>query len=540
MYNVVIADDQPFARIGMRSIVNWQEYGFKVVGDAENGEEALQLIYQYKPELIITDIRMPLLDGLELTKKIKEFLPDSQILVMSAYDEFNYAQKAIELGVLGYLLKPVVMNDLLQFLVKVRDILEKKKKDEIEEQHIREQLEKSMPLLQEQYYNELVNGQYQDNLEREEKEKFLDIKIPERNLVVLVFDIDDFRALRERTSFKETELLKIRLLKIVRNIIDRYCEGVVFSTYSNNYVAVLKLETIHKHSFMNKIMFITEEIRKSINNDLNITITIGISRWCDSIKHIKIAYDEAFEATRYKSIIGKNSVISIEEVEPKKDMESIITYPIAKEQEVIFSLKMGEKSLLETRLEEFFEDMLGDKNVSMEYVAKASLELVFVVSRVLVEMGESIEKIFGNHFFPNIQVTKFETVEDIKIWVKGILFKVSEHIQDSKRKRYRKEIKLALDYINKNYMKEIDLKKVAGELMISTYYLSHIWKKELETSFISYINELRIDKAKELINTTTYKVYEIAEMVGYNDRKYFTKIFKQYMGVTPSEYCKSS
>jgi two-component system response regulator YesN len=527
MYSVIIVDDEFFVREGVKKNIHWGKYGFELVGDCENGFEAKEMIDKLKPDAVITDICMPFVDGIELSRYILEKYPLTKIILLTGYDDFEYAQQAVKLKVFDYVLKPVTANEFKKALVKLKDDLDGEAKKLKDLSNLKIQLHESLPLLKERYLNRLILGNLENKRSIEKLSQF-GLDINKKNYMVFIVDIDTISD----NSFSENEDL---FYYAVYNIC---CEisgdnSVVFQNNNNLTVSILAFD--NEDELVENISMITEEIRQAVEKYLDFTVTIGIGRICHSFYNIHKSYESACSALDYRLITGKNKIINIIDFDIKstKKIEDIKW-----ERKIVIAIKTSTLNDIENVIAEFIQH-LKDIQMSVEDSYYSIQLIVIFIIGYLNELGVNQRSVFQNTNILN-QVNKLKTLEETQNFLRDICFKVSDYIS-GKRENYCKTQALkAQKYINENYSdKNLTLTSISKYLLVSTSYFSSFFKIYAGCTFVEYLTKIRMEKALELLKSTDLKTYEIAEKVGYNDPHYFSLIFKKNNSCTPSDYRNS-
>jgi len=309
MYNLILVDDEEEVRKGIIQKIKWQEYGFELIGQAENGIDALEITEKFTPDVVITDIKMPFMGGLELSKELKKRFPTIKIIILTGFDEFEYAQKAVNLNVVEYALKPVSSKELIQVLLRVKiqldeEMLKKEDFEALKEHYIR-----SLPVLKEKFLIYLITSKLSKE-EINEKCNRYDINLIGNQYIVAVIDINHQVTYQEEKTDDSNELNLIRfaVFNIAEEIVSKYGRGIVFM--HNDLIVLINpfLET-DRASIFNKIQSILEEIRQSIEKYLKTTITIGLGTIIKDSPLISDSYRNALSALDYRLIMGNNRII---------------------------------------------------------------------------------------------------------------------------------------------------------------------------------------------------------------------------------------
>ncbi len=534
MYKILIVDDEDIVRKGIRKKLDWKSLGFEVIGEAENGREALAIAQEQWPDVILTDIKMPHMDGIELTKIINERMPDTQMIILTGYEEFEYAQKSVKLGVLDYVLKPISPKELTAVIVKIKNILDRKENSEKEIEALKKQVKMSMPILRDRFLNDLISMPMEVN-EIADKMKFHAVDLPGKRFCCCVVELDDYRIITENYTENEKQLLKFTLLNTINKITVKY-ENIITFIAGYNYITLLFGVSLDSLSVISaQISDTCEELLNATEQSMNRTISIGVGRLYDSADKLRLSFKEACDALGYKFLLGKKNIIFASDV--LCEQRPYNEYPFEIEQQLLSAVRLGNPDEIDVKLNDFSGAVLQYSNISRDYIQLIYNQLLNAVLKMIQEIGVDIKEIYSDGYRPHYEISKIDTLEDTSNWMKEFLNSVSLYITSERDHYYKLMVEKARRYMEQNFSdSDISLSDVSSFVNVSSCYFSVIFKKEIGETFQEYMIKLRINRAKELLRTTDKKSYEIAEMIGYSDPHYFGVSFKKYVGVTPIEY----
>jgi len=529
MLRVMIIDDEPTIRKGIISSIDWSQYEIEIVGEASNGKEALEIVPGLGPQIIITDIRMPMMDGLELTHELKKLLPETKIVILSGYDDFSYAKQALRLGVCEYLLKPVGAEELITLLLKLKNDIQVETAKKIQAETTQTLLNENLLLLQSEFIQTMMKGALNDSDLILQKAAQLNIDFTGPFYQVVIVDIDDYLLQTEGLPEKEQAAIKQMVLNAAQKVLCSKGTGLFFSEF--DYLIGL----IHgTKSEMDATMEVYRAIQTEIKQNLKLTVTIGVGRSYGNLKEIPCSYQEAAICLRKKIFTGKGKII-IFEPEWLQPTTRPLIYPTTDEKELLNQLKLMESQQVTTIIEKIFTN-LSATLASPEALRNICVKFIIIVMNSLEELGVDFEKHLGKNFEPYKEIDKYETIEDIKEWFNNLMQSFIKIIKETKNEKYKGIVKVAIQFIQEQYSEDINLTDISNTVFVTPNYLSRVFKEQTGESLINWLNRFRTEKAKTLLHDLEIKVYEIAEKVGYNDYKYFSHIFKKYTGMTPKEY----
>lgn len=550
MYKLILADDEEDVREGLLQLIDWESVGFAVADTAENGKEAAEMVEKYVPDVVVTDIQMPFMNGLQLAEWIRGHYPSTKIIILTGYEEFEYAQKAIRLGIDEYVLKPFSAAELADILHKVKKQIDAELAEKENVQLLTEHYRKNLPVLQSLFLSSLVSRRLKET-EIQEKSQHYGLDLNGSEYMVSVFRIDAAPGRKETAgngggdetrmasgsiSLKDTNDTQLRLFAVY-NIADEIVKGHPADKAFIHHDEVVLL-SIRRHEgsedLATRTLQLLEEIRFSVERFLKLTVTIGAGRAAARLNDAVTSYEEALKALDYRVILGGNKVIWIEDVESREYVPLAVDE--LKEKELVRCLKVGSDQELERLLEDMF-GVLADNKVSYQDFQVYLLEMLTAVIKVAKDSHADLDKLFGEG--PGFLGTfaKFAHADEAKAWFLDICMKLKHSIASDRQSSYNKLVEEAKEYILANYGDhDLSIAKVCRHLHISAGYFSNIFKKETKTTFVSYLLGVRMEAAQRLLAATDLKAFEIAERVGFSDPNYFSFCFRKKFGISPKEY----
>lgn len=537
MYKLILVDDEEEVRKGIIQKIQWEKYGFEMVGEAENGREALEIAEKITPDVVITDIKMPFMDGLQLSKELKKKFPTIRIVILTGFDEFEYAHKAVNLNVIEYALKPISSKDLIEILLKVKTQIDEEISQKEDMEALKEYYVRSLPILKEKFLTSLITSKLSTE-EIRGKSKNYNIDFNGKGFVSAVISIDqgNIDHSKKNKYGKEIELIKFAVLNIVNEIVDKYDINNVL-IYNDQVVLIYSQKEYDRGSISSIILATLEEIRQGIEKYLKMTITIGLGTIVNDASLIFDSYQNALSALDYRLIIGNNRIIWIEDIEPSS-IDKIVFDEIM-EHDLGSSIKVGtEKEIIET-IDKMFYKLLDVKAPFKDYQIYL-LEMLTTILKVAKSSNVDLANIFGQNYNLFIELYKFNDLNQVKNWFKDISIKIMKYIIKDRQDTCKLLVEKAKEYISKYYSdSDMTINKLCDYLHISPTYFSFIFKRETKITFINYLTQIRMDASKALLRNTNMKTFSIAESVGYSESNYFSYCFKKYFGISPSEYRKS-
>jgi two-component system response regulator YesN len=527
MLKVVLVEDEELIREGIYYGIDWTELGYTVAGQAENGLQALQVVDEVAPDVIITDIRMPFLNGLEFIEQVREKHPDTAVIIISGHDEFLFAQKAVKLAVHEYILKPIDLNDLQELLIKLSVRLKEKTAQQTEVQRMKKQ---SNSLTLERTLRDFMHGNSEANVEATET-----IRAFKGNYyAVLTIQIDDFPRLTGLLA-DEGKAMDQMFRQAVSGLRLRDVQLVVVEENRGEChvcAAVKYLET-----FKNTVDEAGRTLRDAIaGSDGGFTITVAVGKPVSSLDRIGESYKQAQKALNYKFIVGGSRNITFKEIEMLSKQDHVV-----KSESVDFNLlnfiKTCDRDGIRRSLVELTADLQAQGGSSYLYMQMMAGNLYVQVMKVVKETGGSAEEVLQEPMETYRRLTAHQTLEGMTQELLDICLRVAHYIDSKKKDKFGHLMEKAKVYIQTHYAEEnLSLESVALYVNMGSSYFSVIFKQETGETFIDYLTRVRMDKAKELLQLSGYKAYEIAYMVGYNNPSYFSTLFKKQFQVSPTDF----
>lgn len=531
MYKVLIVDDEVLARVGIKSFVQWNEAGFEVVGDAENGKKALAMIIDLKPDIVITDIHMPVMNGIELIRAVKEENIRVEFLVLSAYDDFEFVKEAMRLGAADYILKlEMESKDLTELLNKLKEKIEKENANKMAEKHFMRSKE-NLSTIQEKLFKEMVFGHKYQNDEFEKKINEIQVTLPRQNLICLVLNLDN-KGRFDKRDVKDVYLLDYAIINIINEILIDCRYGVVFCFRPEEYIIILSAveEENHKNKSQ-KVDELDRLIKRFLKEYLNISVSIGVSDFFQEYVKLPVAYQQALYAVNQNFNLPLGSTVWYKDIVPKSKEDDLSIRLDLKNLERQFEIAdiVGIRISFEMIINYFLGE--SDK-ITREHLKATCSALVFIINPYLDEYKIEKVRLWGTD--PYKQLEDLKTQRDFISWIEQLKIKLLENLKDADESK--RMIAKAKQFVNRNYMGEISLESVSKYTNISANYFSAIFKKETGTNFIDYVTNVRIEAAKRLLMEQKYKIYEISQMVGYENEHYFSRVFKKITGISPKKF----
>ncbi|MFW5913790.1 MAG: response regulator [Bacillota bacterium] len=518
-YTIVLVDDEEQVRVRISDIIENTD-DFRVVGIASNGQDAFDLIEQTMPDVVMTDISMPYVSGIELTKLIRRDFPKTTVVFLTGYDEFDYAKEAIELDVFKYLMKPLDKEEAYSVLEDLKRRLDEERSELYDKQRLDEAYAQSKPLLIENQFRTLLHF---DHLNEDVYEAFNvhDIDLSKGMFAVCLIGLD------AGTTYRKRERVRVFLLNLIPLLKRNYNQVFTFNT-SSGLALVINHDTLTQSALEATL----SEIKQRTDDFMDNTLNIGVSSIFADFLEFPSRFDEAAKALSHSAYLNLEGIIFHSDIAGKKREILSLSKEMTTHMEQV--IKFGDKDAIDT----LFDHMLYPKSSAVDSLLNQEYYLVNITS-VIVRFAESVDTSLDELMEEDFLTTLFSmnALRDALQYAKKAVLKLrAQKIQDTKDSS-EALVERILHYMETHFNDpELNMEKLCEEFSISVSYLSALFKKHTNTTFSKYLIQLRMDKAKELIRYSSLKITEVAREIGYRDVYHFSHSFKKMTGKSPKEY----
>lgn len=524
-YTVLLVDDEEEAIQVIMKKINWEQLGFSVIGFANNGVKALEMVEEFQPDVVVTDIKMPYMDGMELSNRVKAEFPATKILLFTGFDEFEYAKEAIHLEVEEYILKPVNSVELTRIFTELKIKLDQEISEKRNVEILQNYYMESLPLLQADFYSALIEGRVQE----EEIPRYLSdcqISFVGPLFCCLVIHISSRQAPGDMSPM----LLATSVRKQAQERLEEKWQAKSFS-YLGNTVFITQFKN------ENDVSELTDECDrfcKYARRMIGAVVTVGIGQVCKNMMELPRSYSSAWEAVSYRAIYGAAKAINIKEIVPRNVDKSGLSND-AELSELFKMIRVGSgEDVVEAANRYLGSISFPDKSLQQHHVD--IMELVSTLYRFSVNHDIALEGHMEDMKKLYNSLLDFEP-DALQKWLVDTCLSFREQLIHVRSNSTKSLVSRAREYVCSHYGDaELSLDNICEALGVSNSYFSTIFKKETGNSFIGYLTDYRMDWASRLLIETNEKSYMIAKQVGYSDPNYFSYVFKRRFGVSPSKY----
>jgi two-component system, response regulator YesN len=519
----LIVDDEKHVREGIKILADWEQNGIRDIYEAGNGEEAIQLIQTIRPEIIFSDMKMPKMDGTQLLEWIKENQPNSKTIVVTGYDDYHYMRKAIHFGSSDYLLKPIEPEILNQTLEKAVNEWKKEEADRKRKETSSLLINEMKPVYRDRKLTHLLNS---DSIQDEKYNEFGWIQQSRKYFAALVRvdgkTIDTFQGDRDLTYFS--------ILNVINEILMEYECGIGFRYLSKKGQIVI--------IFWDKFELIEEllkRIYKTLKNVIEISCPIAAGKAVNSSSNLIDSYHHAREVLLNRNILTESeSRVYMSDIHTTTSLKSLIAYS----SDIELAVKTGEVGSFEELMDRIEKDIKENEYLSVRQVINLENDYMVISNKWFKhynisfkapeDIEERVDLFFDSNGTFSLKEYKNRKKREITIFLKKV-----------KKSTLQNSNNIITDiekYLQENFDRDVKLQEISDHFYISREYISRKFKQEFNENISDYVVRIRMDKAKTLLKNSQLKIYEIANMIGYQDDKYFRKVFKKVEGITPNEY----
>lgn len=529
---VLIVDDELVVRIGLKSIICWEDHGYELVGEADNGADALLAIFNTQVDIIITDVKMPRMDGITLIRELKKLEHPPKIIVLSSYDDFGLVREALKLGASDYLLKlQMEPSTLLRVLDEVRagimleTIPPRQDAEEIGVLHPGDDMDQQLcdylmndnnfiPILPISKAICVVIKEIRSNMD-------CDVHGDQKKLITKTFFCLIDEIMNDCFSCYKLEMKK-----------DGWC---IIASEKSGYEGEFSEQMVFK-----KTAYLIQISKKY----MNIEFYAGISQKISDMSELKNAFETAIQIQHYAVVNYGERVLSYvnantlcfrlnKSLSNKESALKMLCYLCVKIEEALTAENV---KALNHLVNEITTAQAGIFTENVDLALCSSIEFYRAICSFIIKQQLELSEILTQSKKDMKEILEMANDHMCFSWIEKMGKDFENYFFKGEKSKYPYQIRAALEYIDKNYFKEITTKQLAQMVCLNTSYFSAIFSKHLETGCMEYIGKIRIEKAKELLNTTEYKIFEISSAIGYNNTYYFDRVFKHETGMTPVEY----
>ena len=531
---VLITDDEQMICNLIANILDWEDMGFQIIGMANTGTDAFDIIQKEKPDVVISDIRMPGYDGIQLIQKTAEAGIQAVFVMISGYKQFEYAQNAMKYGVKYYLLKPISEEKLRETMIEIGRELDVKQQKIVEERHLRRQVQEARDKMKRRFLTTVLAANEKDDLES-------DIS---RNAVNAEYNTEfkdgEYRAVFVKVDIrgavgKSAEYLQDKIEQYVEKFGKDFSESI--STYTHSGIVVLfNYKNEDEEEIKRKIEELWTDLDDYVKNFEGFSVVIGVSEATGQFKETRKCIVESMDAVKYRIKNPESKILYYDEFDYQRRPVGTIITPV-KRQNYLAKIESGSAEDAAACIDEAVRMIRYEiTNYSPVMLYDTLIYYVDLLNKTLDKaQKEKMEEYFEQW---NERIDNERTELKLTEATKAYVTKVIQYVQEEKKDKDIRPVREVKTYLEENYHQEISLNDLADMVSLNASYLSALFKKETGMTYTEYVMFCRLEKAKELLADTGKSIAEIADAVGYHDTRHFSKLFTRNIGLKPSEYRK--
>ncbi|PYI53082.1 response regulator transcription factor [Paenibacillus flagellatus] len=519
MFKVMIVDDEPHIRKGLRTIIPWESFGFVVTAEAEDGAEALERAESHVPDVVITDIRMPRMDGIELSKELKSRFPDIKVLILSGYNEFAYAKEAMKYGVADYLLKPVDPEELGPILSDTYDRLWERLQHEMKERRRANSLKDFM-------IGKLIRGEVRRDVRQTAKE--YGIALNGQSFRVLIVSMDRYGDMLLSLSGREIGLKRFAVANVLQELLDG--GGELFELSEQQFGLLLTEPAPMERESIRRF---AETIVDCVGRYVKESVTVAAGPVVSSSGELSASYSGALKALERKFFFDSEHVFVHEAGEAPPSVPTVRWDDAA----LLKAVREGDAGRIAREAERLLGP-LESRVVELEELKLHMMTTIIRLAKLFEEHHRDWQSFYKDKLAEMGRILEYESIPRLKTFLVDISMEIGRYVRTSPDGRADSRVRDIVSHIENRYMDELNLKELSKMFYVNAVYLGQLFKKETGEYFNDYMNKVRIRHAAALLTETELSAAEIAERVGYKYVDHFYRHFKHIHGVNPGEYRK--
>jgi two-component system response regulator YesN len=518
-HKVFLIDDEKNIVQGLKLLIDWAALNCEIVGDAEDGKAGIELIRRLEPDIVISDIRMPYMTGLQMIEQLRDY-PHIRFIILSGYSDFAYAKTGIALGVTDYVLKPVDENELIRAVQKAISSLEEEKQRDQNLEMLQDNYSQAQAIAQDYVMRDFVNSYFENDEEALMLLRNMDMLIAPGSYTALYFELSQCKD-------DQVDKLRNELQGIIRDVL--HCESVVCKYTRMSLVAiVITAPSLPRQTLLASV----NAIHSRICRFFDCSLTIGVGNTFDKVFEIPQSTQQAIHSLAYKMVRGVNSVNAFSDT--LEDVHFITALPDCLWDSYKDSVSKLDVELLSGSIDRIFETAVHLQKMPLPGIRIISLNMMLTcisqLNKLNTSSGVPLENMADIHF-----IFSTHSADALRTLVKTKVKKLIDSVESTDLTTGRSIIARIRKYLSEHIYEDLSLISISQAFHLSPVYLSQLFKKETHQLFIDYITNLKIEKAKELLNGGMM-VYEVAEKLGYKDTKYFSRLFEKRTGQKPTDF----
>lgn len=529
MYRAIIVDDEELVCKGLRKYFDWSQYNIQILSDFPDGLKAYQFVRENPIDLLITDVRMPHMDGITLARNVRELYPDAKIIFVSGYDDVTYLKNALKVDAIDYILKSIDLDELKETVSRVVKIMDAENARKKELAEMEELLNQSFPLLQERLLMTLIRDDIEDNTDIKEHMEFLNIPLDdEKSYCVLVLQLQRYYSKYNGMTERERQFVSLKIQEECKKIGMKYGETVCFKSRTSEYVMIISLD---EEDYEDKLLQVSEELQAFIREYMDGSVYIGISSMFTGLKNIKTAYENAVNAISNRYLLDDKLQISMDKYVTDSEMKDFREKARKSLQEC---LSQGDAEKVTEVLNGLFAKIgeAFDNNEQQNLM----IYLLLLPTQIINDLKINAKNAYSNHRAILEQFLCCKDFHEQRVLIQSLYRQVAAMMQSLSKPHSHAIVEQVRKKIEERYKEQISITTLAEEVYLTPTYLCVLFKQTTGATINEYLTMTRLEKAKQLLADPCIKLYDVCYEVGYLSPSYFSRLFKKYVGISPSEY----
>lgn len=552
MPGLLIVDDEDIVRQTILNVVESSGLDLHPVEEARTGQEAVTVAQHLRPSIVLMDVRMPGMNGLEATRAIRGLVPEAKVIILSAYDEFSFSQEALRLGAVDYLLKPVRPGVLVEALSRIQLQLQQEQETQITAAEVKTRLEAALPLVESRLVHDMITRAVPPKEIAEQLRDYLGVEVGWP--AVLIVEVDSRAPAEGRGDGPPNGLLRDIVQRALSGQLDapevgndalpaprtglalhwaRFTPHWAGLTQDGPSTVVVVVSTEGELANTEALRALGHRIRAAVESGAPVTATVTIGRRYPTLDLVHVSYAEALRAQWLKLSLGGNTVIHIDDARQLSQLAK--PYPVSLERALIHQIRLGQADACRDLLSQLVDYLIEIPYDPPEMIHTRFVELIALISRAVIETGASSARVLQISHERVMALNGLRSGPELKEWTLDTLHELLQEI--SFREQSDQVTERALHFMDENFHRpDLQLKEVAAAVHVSPSHLAHLMRIHVGASYVKYMTLLRMEEAKRLLAETDLKVAAVAVQAGYDDPAYFYRVFRREVGVTPSHY----
>lgn len=528
MYRAIIVDDEAAVRQGLKNHFNWGQYGLQVAADFSDGEKAWEYLQSHPVDLVITDVRMPNMDGIALARHIREAFPRTQIIFISGYDDTEYLRKAFKMDVVDYILKSIDLDEFAQAIAHVTGRMEKEAQRQRRLSDLEEKLNESIPLLQQRGLMLLVSTDYEYAEISRERLRFLNIPLyDDVQYCVVVLQIRNLWRTFTGMNERQRQLFSLEMINRGQEVLREYDSSVMFENRLGEYVIFLKAET---EEYENALLSVSQALNRIVEEEFQMECSIGISERFCGLAQAHSAYESAVNAIVSRYYLNETHSISVDKF---RGVNLRAAWERA-EKGISGALCSGEMDQVNTALEGVFETLKAMG--SLQEQQNLLINLLLLPAKAMANVPPEEMGLYADQRKLMERFLCCRDIREQKLFISGAYEDAIAMANRRSESQPNYIVEKTCQIIEQSYMEQISIASLAEKVFLTPTYLCVLFKQATGQTLNEYITQVRMQHARTLLADSHIRLYDVCYQVGYLSPSYFSKIFKKYTHMTPSEY----